>query len=47
VNSADDCVRAFLQGNLDYLAIGSYLIRHPEPLTHPLQPVGVPAAVES
>ena len=47
VNSADDCVRAFLQGNLDYLAIGSYLIRHPEPLTHPLQPVGVPEAVES
>jgi carbamoyltransferase len=25
----DDAVRAFLQGNLDYLAIGSFLVAHP------------------
>lgn len=30
VCSPDDAVRAFLQGRLDYLAIGSYLVRHPE-----------------
>lgn len=39
VNSADDCVRAFLTGNLDYLAIGAYLVKHPGPLTHDLRPV--------
>ena len=29
VCSPDDAVRAFLQGNLDYLAIGSFLVPHP------------------
>lgn len=38
VNSADDCVRAFLEAKLDFLALGRHLIRHPEPLTHPLKP---------
>lgn len=39
VNSAHDAVRAFLEGNLDYLALGSYLLRHPRELTHELRPV--------
>jgi carbamoyltransferase len=39
VCSADDCVRAFLEGNLDYLAIGPHLIQHPRPITHELVPV--------
>ncbi len=30
VRTAEDCVRAFLRGRLDYLAIGSHLVRHPE-----------------
>jgi carbamoyltransferase len=29
VCSPDDAVRAFLQGNLDYLAVGNFLVRHP------------------
>jgi len=29
VNSPDDAIRAFLQGNLDYLAMGNFLVRHP------------------
>ena len=29
VNSPRDAIRAFLQGNLDYLAIGQFLVRHP------------------
>ena len=29
VCSPDDAVRAFLQGNLDYLAIGDYIVAHP------------------
>lgn len=29
VNSPGDAIRAFLQGNLDYLAIGDCLVRHP------------------
>ncbi len=29
VNSPGDAVRAFLQGNLDYLAIGDFLVAHP------------------
>jgi carbamoyltransferase len=31
VNSAEDAVRAFLSGDLDFLALGSHLIRHPQP----------------
>jgi carbamoyltransferase len=30
VNAPQDAIRAFLQGNLDYLAIGNFLVRHPE-----------------
>ena len=40
VCSADDAVRAFLDGQLDYLAIGPHLIRHPGGIRHPLRPVG-------
>jgi carbamoyltransferase len=29
VNSPRDAIRAFLQGNLDYLAIGNLLVEHP------------------
>jgi carbamoyltransferase len=29
VNSPSDAIRAFLQGNLDYLAISNFLVRHP------------------
>ncbi|TKB63192.1 MAG: carbamoyltransferase [Nitrospira sp.] len=29
VNSPNDAIRAFLQGNLDYLAIGNILVEHP------------------
>jgi carbamoyltransferase len=29
VNSPKNAIRAFLQGNLDYLAIGNFLVRHP------------------
>jgi carbamoyltransferase len=29
VCTPDDAIRAFLQGNLDYLAIGEYLVPHP------------------
>ena len=42
VCSADDCVRGFLDGNIDYLAIGPLLVRHPRGLSHQLHPV-VPA----
>jgi carbamoyltransferase len=38
VCSAEDCVRAFLDGNLDYLAIGDQLVAHPEGVRHPLEP---------
>ena len=31
VNTPQDAVRAFLQGALDYLAIGPFLVRHPNP----------------
>ncbi len=30
VNTPEDAVRAFLQGHLDYLAIGNCLVRHPQ-----------------
>lgn len=39
VCSAEDCIRGFLDGNLDYLAIGQYLVKHPRGLTHVLKPV--------
>jgi len=39
VCSAADCVRAFLDGNLDYLAIGPHLVKHPRGVTHALKPV--------
>jgi carbamoyltransferase len=29
VNSPTDAIRAFLQGNIEYLAIGNFLVRHP------------------
>ncbi len=29
VNSPQDAIRAFLQGNLDYLAISNFLVKHP------------------
>jgi carbamoyltransferase len=29
VNSPADAIRAFLQGNLDFLAIGNYMVKHP------------------
>jgi carbamoyltransferase len=38
VCSADDAVRAFLDGSLDYLALGDVLIRHPAGSRHPLKP---------
>ena len=42
VCSADDCIRAFLDGNLDFLAIGSHLIKHPRGVTHTLK-AAIPA----
>lgn len=36
VATADDCIRAFLAGNLDYLAIGPHLLKHPRGASHPL-----------
>jgi carbamoyltransferase len=39
VCSADDAVRAFLDGNLDVLALGSRLLRHPAGVRHPMRPV--------
>jgi carbamoyltransferase len=40
VCTADDALLAFLDGNLDYLALGDRLIRHPRGVQHPLKPVG-------
>jgi carbamoyltransferase len=34
VNTPGDAIRAFLQGNLDYLAIGNHLVRHPSQRNH-------------
>jgi carbamoyltransferase len=45
VCSADDCVRAFLEGNLDYLAIGPCLVKHPRDVSHPLKLVNKLAPV--
>jgi len=38
VCSPQDAIRAFLESNLDYLAIGPFLVRNPKPLSHPLKP---------
>ncbi len=38
VCSPADAVRAFQKGHLDYLAIGNYLVKNPQPLTHELRP---------
>jgi carbamoyltransferase len=37
VNSPGDAVRAFLQGNLDYLAIGNFLVAHPYQANRPAE----------
>jgi carbamoyltransferase len=34
VCSPEDAIRAFLLGNLDYLAIGKFLVKHPEEPTN-------------
>jgi carbamoyltransferase len=34
-----DAIRAFKVGHLDYLAIGSFLVKSKHPITHPLYPV--------
>jgi carbamoyltransferase len=39
VCSAHDAVRGFIDGNLDYLALGSHLVRHPAGVQHRLVPV--------
>jgi carbamoyltransferase len=39
VCSAEDAVRAFLDGKLDYLALGDVLVRHPAGVQHELEPV--------
>lgn len=39
VCTADDCVRAFLEGHIDYLALGGHLIAHPRGVDRPLRPV--------
>ena len=39
VSNANDCVRAFLDGKIDYLILGDRLIRHPNPVEHQLTPV--------
>ncbi len=41
VCTARDAVRGFLEGNLDFLMLGSCLIRHPNGIAHPLRPVTV------
>ena len=36
VCSPRDVIRAFRLGHLDYLAIGDFLVRSPEPVRHPV-----------
>lgn len=38
VCSVDDCIRAFLLGNINYLAIGGQLVKHPRATAHALKP---------
>jgi carbamoyltransferase len=33
-----DAIRAFEEGQLDYLALGRFLLKHSRPLSHPLRP---------
>ncbi|MCZ6800990.1 MAG: hypothetical protein O7F12_10925 [Nitrospirae bacterium] len=40
VFSPQDAVRAFLDSNLDYLAMGYHLVQNPKPLSHALVEVG-------
>ncbi len=45
VCTADDAIRAFLAGNLDYLLLGgSRLVPHPAGVQHPLRPVNAARA---
>jgi len=46
VCTASDCVRAFLQGNLDYLAIGDTLVKHPVESGRMRRPVPSAASVQ-
>jgi carbamoyltransferase len=39
VCTPDDAIRSFRQGNLDYLAIGEFLVPSPEPLRRRLHPL--------
>jgi carbamoyltransferase len=39
VATADDAVRAFLAGRIDYLIVGPHLVAHPQRARRPLQPV--------
>jgi carbamoyltransferase len=39
VCSPEDAIRAFMDSNLDYLAIGNILVKNPKPITHKLSPV--------
>ncbi|MDX1576830.1 MAG: carbamoyltransferase C-terminal domain-containing protein [Gemmatimonadota bacterium] len=43
VCTAEDAVRAFLEGGLDYLALGGRLVRHPRSLTRSLRRVRKPS----
>jgi carbamoyltransferase len=38
VYSADDAVRGFLDGHIDYLALGSHIVKHPQTVTHDVRP---------
>jgi len=47
VRTAEDAVAGFLDGNLDYLAIGSHLVAHPRGVTHTMHPVAAIASGRS
>ena len=44
VRSPQDALRAFLQGHLDYLAMGRFIVPHPERILRPVASAGVAAA---
>jgi carbamoyltransferase len=46
VYSPADAIRAFRQGNLDYLAIGDFLVPSPDPIGRRLKPMAVPDHAE-